>query len=119
MGFSGAFRASLYEEHDGRCHYCPDPAASLDHVVPRSVGGPGLRRNLVPACVPCNGAKGSLRGVCPCDGCVAAEREFGGRGRSVPPGRRWARQAPVDPDAWRLKAHQKDERSRHAARAQG
>jgi 5-methylcytosine-specific restriction endonuclease McrA len=31
---------------------------TLDHVVPRSRGGPGSLSNLVPACGPCNVAKG-------------------------------------------------------------
>jgi hypothetical protein len=58
------------------CHYCGGEAESVDHVVPRSAGGPNLAWNRVPACHPCNGLKQSHRGVCPCDFCVAAEVQF-------------------------------------------
>ena len=45
------------------CQYCgaePGAAAlTLDHVMPRSRGGPRTWQNMVAACAPCNRAKGS------------------------------------------------------------
>lgn len=47
-----------------RCRYCgaQAPAAELevDHVVPRSRGGPDTLANLVTACIPCNRGKSNL-----------------------------------------------------------
>lgn len=40
------------------CVYCGDPADSADHVVPLARGGRERPNNLVPACRPCNSAKG-------------------------------------------------------------
>jgi hypothetical protein len=44
------------------CSYCSraDRPIHLDHVVPRSRGGPDAPRNLVTACESCNMAKGDL-----------------------------------------------------------
>lgn len=42
------------------CHYCDAPATSVDHVIPRSLGGPNTAWNRVPACHPCNTAKDSM-----------------------------------------------------------
>jgi len=53
------FRASIFAEWDHACAYCTAPADTLDHVLPRLKGGLTVRENLVPACRPCNGAKGS------------------------------------------------------------
>ncbi|PZG16484.1 HNH endonuclease [Micromonospora craterilacus] len=44
---------------DGRrCGYCAGPAATVDHILPRSRGGKNTWRNTVSACAPCNQAKG-------------------------------------------------------------
>ncbi|HOQ54045.1 MAG TPA: HNH endonuclease [Micropruina sp.] len=40
-----------------RCAYCGRRAATRDHVVPRSQGGPSTWLNLVAACASCNGRK--------------------------------------------------------------
>jgi 5-methylcytosine-specific restriction endonuclease McrA len=40
-----------------RCAYCGAPATSLDHVVPRSRGGPHSWDNVVAACSRCNHTK--------------------------------------------------------------
>jgi len=43
-----------------RCTYChTERASTWDHVVPRSLGGPDTRGNLVPACRSCNSSKGA------------------------------------------------------------
>lgn len=44
----------------GACVYCLAPAACIDHIVPLRRGGPHSIRNLVPACIGCNHAKGGL-----------------------------------------------------------
>ena len=39
------------------CAYCPEPAKTLDHIVPRARGGNNKTSNLVPACFQCNQLK--------------------------------------------------------------
>jgi 5-methylcytosine-specific restriction endonuclease McrA len=41
-----------------RCAYCGGPASTVDHVLPRSRGGPDSWENLVACCVRCNNSKG-------------------------------------------------------------
>jgi len=43
-----------------RCQYCRTKATEVDHVVPRSEGGPDWSWNLVAACGDCNKAAGDL-----------------------------------------------------------
>lgn len=40
-----------------RCAYCTKPAATIDHVIPRSRGGAGTWENLVACCLRCNNTK--------------------------------------------------------------
>lgn len=56
-----------------RCAYCSAPATSLDHVVPKSRGGPHTWENVVAACSRCNHVKADR-----------AVSELGWRLRSVP-----------------------------------
>ena len=54
------FRKAILEDYPGdRCAYCDRKATSwtLDHVIPRSKGGPTKRWNLVRCCAECNGRK--------------------------------------------------------------
>lgn len=53
-------RALLMRDGDGCC-YCKKtfPHYHVDHVIPRSRGGPDKLDNLVLACPPCNMAKGA------------------------------------------------------------
>lgn len=53
-----ATRARVLGRDAHRCVYCGAPATTVDHVVPRSVGGEDTDENLVAACVGCNKAKG-------------------------------------------------------------
>ncbi len=55
------FRALVLERWGEKCHYCEATgiALQLDHVMPRSRGGPDHPDNLVPACGPCNSSKGA------------------------------------------------------------
>jgi len=63
----------IYARDAGCCVYCGRPArrpghgvkrapdlATLDHVVPRSTGGPLNRDNLVLACSACNNERGTM-----------------------------------------------------------
>ncbi len=55
------------------CHYCRLVVATTsDHIVPRSKGGVDAKWNRVPACAPCNVAKGNSDPTCSCRTCVAA-----------------------------------------------
>ena len=55
-------RRNIYARDKNRCQYCgkkfPTPELSLDHVVPRSLGGKSSWENLVCACTKCNVKKG-------------------------------------------------------------
>jgi len=54
------FRKSIIQDYPGeRCAYCNAPATSwtLDHIIPKSKGGPTRRWNLVRCCTHCNGSK--------------------------------------------------------------
>lgn len=56
-------RRNIYQHYSYRCCYCgkhlPSSELNLDHVIPRSRGGPTDWSNIVTACVPCNLKKGS------------------------------------------------------------
>ncbi|MEL7472415.1 MAG: HNH endonuclease [Planctomycetota bacterium] len=55
-------RRNLFARDRNRCQYCghafPTSELSIDHVVPRTQGGPDTWENLVCACVRCNARKG-------------------------------------------------------------
>ena len=55
-------RRAVFARDGGRCVYCTAPATSLDHVVPRSRGGPHSWDNVVSACSRCNHVKAD-RGI--------------------------------------------------------
>jgi 5-methylcytosine-specific restriction endonuclease McrA len=68
--FNGVFRRdikfsrrNIFERDKSACQYCGEKfkkwELTLDHVVPRSLGGRSTWENLVLACVPCNVKKGS------------------------------------------------------------
>ncbi len=50
-------RRALFARDGGKCVYCSAPAASIDHVVPRSRGGEHRWENVVSACHKCNHLK--------------------------------------------------------------
>ena len=50
-------RRALFARDGGRCGYCSAPAASIDHVIPRSRGGSHTWENVVSACHKCNHLK--------------------------------------------------------------
>jgi 5-methylcytosine-specific restriction endonuclease McrA len=55
-------RRNLFARDQNRCQYCgkrfPTSELSLDHVVPRSLGGTTSWENVVCACIRCNVRKG-------------------------------------------------------------
>jgi 5-methylcytosine-specific restriction endonuclease McrA len=55
-------RKNLFARDDYRCQYCgqsqPTSQLSLDHVVPRSLGGKTSWENIVCSCMSCNSRKG-------------------------------------------------------------
>ena len=52
-------RRNVFRRDEHRCQYCGEhEGLTLDHVVPKSRGGPDTWENLVAACVPCNNRKG-------------------------------------------------------------
>ena len=52
-------RRNLFRRDDHRCQYCGRRGSdlTLDHVVPRSKGGPTSWENVVACCRPCNARK--------------------------------------------------------------
>ena len=53
-------RRNVLRRDSHRCQYCGSKdRLTLDHVVPKSRGGPDAWDNLVAACVPCNNRKGN------------------------------------------------------------
>jgi len=58
-----SFRRAIIDDYPTRgCAYCGRAATSwtLDHIIPRSKGGPTRRWNLARCCTHCNGNKGSI-----------------------------------------------------------
>lgn len=53
--------AFVFWRDEGRCRYCGDALqrrlATVDHLIPRSRGGPDVAENLVIACYDCNQRK--------------------------------------------------------------
>jgi 5-methylcytosine-specific restriction endonuclease McrA len=79
-------RAGLMHRDRFRCAYCGGRAETIDHVVPRSRGGPHTWQNCVACCAKCNHRKSNH-----------LLSELGWRLRVVP-------RAPHGPH-WRLLAH--------------
>ncbi|MDX1419010.1 MAG: HNH endonuclease [Rubricoccaceae bacterium] len=53
-------RRNVLRRDGHRCQYCGSrERLTLDHVLPKSRGGPDAWDNLVAACVPCNNRKGN------------------------------------------------------------
>jgi len=50
-------RRAVFARDGNRCQYCGAMAENLDHVIPRSKGGPHSWENVVAACRPCNTRK--------------------------------------------------------------
>ncbi len=50
-------RRTVFARDSSRCQYCGAAAENLDHVIPRSKGGPHTWENVVAACRRCNTRK--------------------------------------------------------------
>jgi 5-methylcytosine-specific restriction endonuclease McrA len=50
-------RRAVFARDGHRCQYCGASAENIDHVIPRSKGGPHAWDNVVAACRPCNTRK--------------------------------------------------------------
>src|SRR4051812_5110742 len=50
-------RRAVFARDGHRCQYCGAAAENIDHVIPRSKGGPHTWENVVAACRPCNTRK--------------------------------------------------------------
>jgi 5-methylcytosine-specific restriction endonuclease McrA len=50
-------RRAVFARDGHRCQYCGSAAENIDHVIPRSRGGPHAWDNVVAACRPCNTRK--------------------------------------------------------------
>jgi 5-methylcytosine-specific restriction endonuclease McrA len=50
-------RRAVFARDGHRCQYCGASAENIDHVIPKSKGGPHAWDNVVAACRPCNTAK--------------------------------------------------------------
>lgn len=54
-------RNNIFKRDNFECQYCGSPRdLTLDHVIPRSKGGPSNWKNLVTACKSCNARKGDF-----------------------------------------------------------
>lgn len=74
--------ALVFAEHGRVCHLCGMPGAdSIDHIIPRALGGTDELDNLMPAHARCN----SSRGAMPLD----AWRARHPLPRRAPPSRSW------------------------------
>jgi hypothetical protein len=51
-------QSAIYRRDDHTCQYCGNGASSLDHLVPRALGGTDGWDNLVASCGTCNRLKG-------------------------------------------------------------
>lgn len=50
-------RRAVFARDDHRCQYCGASAENIDHVIPKSRGGPHAWDNVVASCRPCNSRK--------------------------------------------------------------
>ena len=55
-------RRAIFYRDGFRCQYCGKESKNmtLDHIMPRSRGGPHVWENVVSACIPCNHRKAGL-----------------------------------------------------------
>jgi len=56
-GRTALSRRAVFARDDYSCQYCGGTADSIDHVLPRSRGGPHSWENVAAACRPCNLSK--------------------------------------------------------------
>lgn len=58
------YRLTYFMKGHNYCYYCkkrfPRNEITMDHMYPRSLGGPTIPQNLIPACKGCNGDKSDM-----------------------------------------------------------
>jgi 5-methylcytosine-specific restriction endonuclease McrA len=57
-----ALRQLVFAAKGRKCYYCGRHATTIDHLIPRAMGGPHTIDNLVPACARCNYSRGAVFG---------------------------------------------------------
>ena len=57
------YRAAKVRLRGLPCYYCGEPSNSVEHLVPRAMGGDNSAENLVPACLACNAREGGRFGA--------------------------------------------------------
>lgn len=75
MGERAGARKKLAQKYalGETCHYCGKaPGTTLDHIVPKSMGGTLYIWNIQPACSPCNHRKADEWPTCGCEKCQGA-----------------------------------------------
>jgi len=50
-------RLAILERDNYTCGYCGNEATSVDHILPRALGGTHDPGNLIACCTPCNSRK--------------------------------------------------------------
>lgn len=62
MTVSKRLRLEVLRRDGYKCHYChtADAPLTVDHVIPRALGGPDIAENLVACCQDCNLGKTSI-----------------------------------------------------------
>ena len=62
MTVSKRLRLEVLRRDGYKCHYChtADSTLTVDHVIPRALGGPDIAENLVACCQDCNIGKSSI-----------------------------------------------------------
>ena len=77
MAVSKRLRFEILRRDNHTCRYCggaaPDVKITVDHVVPKALGGTDDPSNLVAACEPCNTGKSSVPADVPLVADVAAD----------------------------------------------
>jgi len=62
-------RRNIFARDKNKCQYCgkryPTSELSLDHIIPRSIGGKSVWENIVCSCTQCNVKKGGKKPVKP------------------------------------------------------
>ena len=56
-GRANLSRRAVFARDSWKCQYCGSHAETVDHLIPRSRGGPHTWENVVAACKRCNGRK--------------------------------------------------------------
>lgn len=78
-GLRISLRHTLMLRDGPMCHYCgADYGSTIEHVVPRSLGGPLIEDNTALACPPCNNNRGNKNEPHEgCAFCAEARRRYG------------------------------------------